>query len=503
MFADRLKELMNVLEMGNPVLSGLSGIGRTNISHFRSGKRVPRYGGNVSEALSEAFVRYAIENQKAETLCRLIYTSEGSFEGEGTLFAFTDSSTNKNTLDPAESDKENPVSETDERRLREALLNWLYEEELKDQDGENDILSDRTTVRTFSERLDKAIQLSGLSNNRLSRLVNVDASLISRYRSGERIPRADSEVIPLMANALWQHIEKNGGIPRLAEYMGINPEEADAKLFEEWLIVIKTPIRGEVSEVEQLLTVFDSYSSETGIILPDPAGIMTEMQGREKAGKYFGYDGFRSAVLRFLSEVLKGNRREIWLYSDQGMDWMLSEDSFFVKWASLMSACVKQGVRIRIIHNVDRGLKEMCNAIRSWLPLYMSGMIEPHYISEKRDGGSFSHTVFICPGAFAITGFHAVGTEEKGLYYYSTDIAELKVFEGMFKKLMADTRPLITFLHNGSLESDTELTGVNFNNINIWIGSDAVEISHKSSPGLVFRLEHPKLCHAFRAYFME
>ena len=51
-----------------------------------------------------------------------------------------------------------------------------------------------------------------------------------------------------------------------------------------------------------------------------------------------------------------------------------------------MEACIRGGVRIRIIHNIDRGLEEMTAAIRGWLPLYMSGRIEGFY--STRPGGS-------------------------------------------------------------------------------------------------------------------
>ena len=90
---------------------------------------------------------------------------------------------------------------------------------------------------------------------------------------------------------------------------------------------------------------------------------------------YLGTEGLRAAVLRFLGTALKENAEILYLYSDEDQSWMTSDPEFLMQWSSLMQACVANGTKINIIHNIDRDLNEMNAAIKSWLPLYMSGMI--------------------------------------------------------------------------------------------------------------------------------
>lgn len=73
-------------------------------------------------------------------------------------------------------------------------------------------------------------------------------------------------------------------------------------------------------------------------------------------------------MVRFLTEAAaKGG--ELLLYSDEPMDWMTADRTYFALWASLMARCVNSDVHIRIIHNVDRIDTEMIDAIKGWLPL--------------------------------------------------------------------------------------------------------------------------------------
>ena len=116
---------------------------------------------------------------------------------------------------------------------------------------------------------------------------------------------------------------------------------------------------------------------------------------------YNGVSGLQDAVIRFLIMVCESKGQEMLLYSDQDMAWMMGPEDFCLKWAMLMKYCVKSGIRIRIIHNIDRSPREMDMAIKSWLPLYMSGMVEPYYSEAVKDV-RFFHTLFVCPGVAAI-----------------------------------------------------------------------------------------------------
>jgi hypothetical protein len=138
---------------------------------------------------------------------------------------------------------------------------------------------------------------------------------------------------------------------------------------------------------------------------PVPSGFMKPrdhiLPDRETS-IYYGIDGKRKAAICFLSEVLTLSQPiTLLLFSDEPTEWMTSDPAFTSKWASLMFEVLSKGNRIRIIHTVSRDLDEMLNAISQWMPLYMTGLIEPYYYPKKRDG-IFKRTLFIAPGTAAI-----------------------------------------------------------------------------------------------------
>ncbi len=71
---------------------------------------------------------------------------------------------------------------------------------------------------------------------------------------------------------------------------------------------------------------------------------------------------------------------------------------------------IRRGNRIRIIHTVSRRLGEVLASISWWMPLYMTGKIEPYYYPKKRDG-IYRRTMMIAPEIGAIVS-NSVGDME-------------------------------------------------------------------------------------------
>jgi hypothetical protein len=183
---------------------------------------------------------------------------------------------------------------------------------------------------------------------------------------------------------------------------------------------------------------------------------------------------------------------------------MLKDEKFNRDWASLMAVCVSNGIKIKIIHNIERNLSEMTEAIEAWLPLYMAGTIEPYYCN-KQNGNRFSHTMFICPDVAAITACLVKGTEDKGLYRYCTDEDELDYHINSFNTLLTDCEPLAhikpgitadrTLLSNNNATQKIDL-----HNIRLEVNSNYVNVIKENAPSITFTFLHPFMCEAFESY---
>ena len=144
--------------------------------------------------------------------------------------------------------------------------------------------------------------------------------------------------------------------------------------------------------------------------------------------------------MRFLSDASEQGG-ELLLYSDEPMDWMAGDRDYFALWASLMVACVKNGVRIKIIHNVDRAGPEIIDAIQGWFPLYISGTIEPYVFTRPRNA-RFCHTVFLHRGRACIHAFSPTGAADRW-YDYLTEKPKLDALEREYETMLSAASPFL------------------------------------------------------------
>jgi len=241
---------------------------------------------------------------------------------------------------------------------------------------------------------------------------------------------------------------------QLAAFMKVEPdaltgEEEAFSLFHDWLY--DTEKTDSSSVIEKLLENIDTFSIDAKTPLPSFEEVAAEQTIKSKNAVYFGSTGLQNAVIRFLGGVISGGAKELYLYSDQNMNWLI-DPAFRIKWATLMLGCVQKGVRIHVIHNVDRDASEMIEAIISWLPLYMSGMLSSYYC-KKQKNSRFSNTIFLCPGVSCVKGSNVIGTEDQnGEYRYDTDPKILEIHQAAFQGLLADAKQLVRIY--GDLESE-------------------------------------------------
>ncbi len=411
MLTEKLVELLEEIGATGAEIAKKVGFDRTNISRIKSGKRVPHPDSVTADKLINGIYLFADNKNNLGKLCSVV------------------------GADPRSSAKE----------IKDSIKSWLYE----GYDPELSASSNGTSGRKrtsgrnasfyFGERLNSSMLLAELSNVHLSKLVHADASLISRYRSGVRTPVSNSELSAQISSVLFDRIIKSGKEAELCEIMHIPTSELEEETFAIWLYG-KDEQEDNIQAAENIIGIFDSFPADDAVRLPDINNVLVE--DTPELSVYFGNDGLREAVLRFLSKAIKENAQRLYLYSDMDQSWMTQDREFLMIWATLMFHCCKNETHISIIHNLDRSLDEMSDAIRSWLPLYMSGMIESFYCRKQRNS-RFSHTMFLIPGVACIRAFQAVSSESDAIYHYYTDSQSLELFEKEYEALLKNSSPLI------------------------------------------------------------
>ena len=419
MFSERLNKILTLLDVTSGDFARFAGCDKSYISRMTSGARVPKKGGAGAWRIVDGIYASADEKGKTAGICELISCKD------------------QNSADG----------------IKSQIMAWLY-------DGENAAPKkpkppkDKVPYRVFGEKLDAFMELAEISNIRLGNLVNIDTSYISRFRNGLRSPKSNPCMMDAICTALLRRLGDQNKIQQLAALMKAAPgaltdEDETFSLFHDWLY--DTEKTDNSSVIEKLLENIDTFSIDAKTPLPSFEEVAVERTVKCEDTVYFGSTGLQNAVIRFLGSVISDGGKELYLYSDQNVSW-LTDPVFRLKWAALMLGCVQKGIRIHIIHYVDRDVSEMIEAIISWLPLYMSGMIRSYYC-KKQKNSQFSNTFFLCPGVACIKGSNVIGTEDQsGEYRYDTDPKILEIHQAAFNGLLADAKQLVRIC--GNLESE-------------------------------------------------
>ncbi len=297
-------------------------------------------------------------------------------------------------------------------------------------------------ARYFAEKLDDIMNELDLSNAGLARDIHVDPSLISRIRKGTRMPSVEAAV--LICEHLYKRTLEPRGSALICDRLGISPDDTDdrelfVRRLHEYFMSFPSEADNQAIDgfIERVGATVPFYASR----LPSVEELMSGEIINEKKSTYHGLDGMRKAVLRFVMSVISSGRQQTLLaYSDQGMEWLLGDREYMIKCVSLILHALYRGNSIRIIHNLDRCLSEILNAINFWLPLYMTGRVETwcHRQSVRK---RFSYTMFA--GADDVVMSALVrGTESKGVYNYITG-RDTAPYKEQFNALLEDAEPLM------------------------------------------------------------
>ncbi len=417
MFSERLNKILTLLDVTSGDFARFAGCDKSYISRMTSGARVPKNGGAGAWRIVDGIYSSADEKGKIAGLCELVSCNE------------------QNSADA----------------IKAQIMAWLYDgEEVTDKKSKAP--KDKVPYRVFGEKLNAVMELAEISNIRLGNLVNIDTSYISRFRNGLRSPKSNPCTMDAICTALLCRLGDQNKIQQLAALMKVAPgaltdEDETFSLFHDWLY--DTEKTDSSSVIEKLLENIDTFSIDAKTPLPSFEEVAATVKCEDTVS--FGSTGLQNAVIRFLGGVISDGGKELYLYSDQNMNW-LTDPEFRLKWAALMFCCVQKGIKIHVIHNVDRDVSEMLEAIISWLPLYMSGMIRSYYCKNQKNS-RFSNTIFLCPGVACIKGSNVIGTEDQnGGYRYDTDPKILEIHQAAFRGLLDDAKHLVRIY--GNLESE-------------------------------------------------
>lgn len=294
----------------------------------------------------------------------------------------------------------------------------------------------------FAQRLDLIMELTGTTASVLGKVCALDPSHVSRLRRGSRPLPKNPVFLSAMSAYFERRIRADYQRKSLSELMGLDawPEEQGqaASLIELWL---RAGERG--SQVEPILR---SFTCAPGVSMKF-APVVPVPEPENPLPCYYGPEGKQAAVMRLFSLILKEKTPQtLLLFSDEEMGWMYEDPDFSVLWAQHCVRILMAGNRVKIIHAIHRSTHEMLEGVAKWVPLYMTGRVDPYYYPKLRDG-VFQRTLFLAPQTAAVVSGSVNRKTDGMLNAFYQDPLAISALAQEYENLLELCRPLMRILN--------------------------------------------------------
>jgi hypothetical protein len=295
----------------------------------------------------------------------------------------------------------------------------------------------------FSEKLDFLMNIIGISGGELAHAISLDPSYISRLRHGKRELPKEQHFMNSLARYFSEHIKSDYQKKLLYDAMGYSASwsadrEKTEKCLLKWLLTENTAQRELIQNVIQRAAV----SFPVDMALSIDYNVDLEAVRSDNRELYYGVEGKREAFLRFL--MLAGDSEkslEMHMYSDEDLGWLSDNADFSGKTLSLLTSCAKDGKKIKIVHPLRQDEDAMLYVVRRWIPVYLTGYVEPYYYPVIRDE-LYYRTVFVIPGVAAMVSSSLDGNLCEGMTFFLTEPRAVAVAESELAHLISLSKPL-------------------------------------------------------------
>lgn len=304
----------------------------------------------------------------------------------------------------------------------------------------------------FKDKLNRIINILDINNNMLADELNVDVSLISRWRTGNRLPSERNNHFELMCKYFYSKAVETSKLYDLIEtldqsVLNVNTDINNViKIMKEWF--------NSRDEVDNTPLIHDFFNRIDFFSYSDPNNSVTDEKTISNYpysinDVYYGNQGKREAITRLLTEAIQLEPTTIYIFSDEEISWLTEDITFYFNWSKLLEKLLRKGHKIRILHTVYKSLNEILNAIEKWLPLYLSGNLEPYYYPKLQDG-IFRHSMFIVEDTVALSSTSLVDKSDSCLNYYHTNKTNIINLKKTFDSLQQMCLPLMSIYTDGN-----------------------------------------------------
>jgi hypothetical protein len=275
-----------------------------------------------------------------------------------------------------------------------------------------------------ASNISKLMETFGVSGKELADAINVDYSLVSKWKLSKRILSPHSVHTKRIAS-YFMSLDLQTGYVRIRKLLFNSYPE--------------TPMETG-KKVEVLLCKWLSHNDD---VLA--SGTFVPGRGVAHAENFYVYDGNggrRQAIRDLFEYMLKlPEKREINMYSHEEMQWMVEDPDFLDEFKSKMLHLIKRGHYVRIIHTIDRSPDSITSVLNFWIPMHMSGGLQSYYFPKYVDFTE-RNSIWMVEGEIALVGNSALNDGKDRYSAIVMDAISLYHYNNVFSNYIKECKPL-------------------------------------------------------------
>ena len=238
----------------------------------------------------------------------------------------------------------------------------------------------------YSEHFDLLISKLNISLTELAPQVGFSVAYLSSIKLGKRQPADKANFLSGLCAYLTMHRQREEDRRIISILTGCRDFSALSASLEKWLWGTDIQKQDGMGDFLRHLDSFDLNQYMTMFHF-EPPQIPEDYDVSALCHTYHGTEQMRCAELNFFRMTLLSDSTEpIFMHNEMSLSDMAQDMEFNKNWMLSVAMCLKKGLHLDIIHDIDRPSEEMLLGLKAWIPLYMTGQISPYYLRSTAKG---------------------------------------------------------------------------------------------------------------------
>lgn len=275
----------------------------------------------------------------------------------------------------------------------------------------------------MSNRLTLIMRIFRIRVNDLATILSVDASIISKWRSGARTLSPTSHYLREIAEYIVS-LDQKQNHHRIRDLLASDYEIPENCPKEQMVVYV--------------INWICSNDSNSDFVLEDMLHSRHLMKA-EQLYYWNGKEGRRNAVLYYMRYAISFSPGvELMSYSTESNEWFREDPEYLSKWFQLVKEFLSKNNSIRIIYPVNRNYHETAISIGLWLPIHLEYGVRGRYLRRYNENPSMLQTIMTNPGKMTLFGFSPDNADPSLCNTWTTNSSALcTAYDKILKRLGA------------------------------------------------------------------